>query len=137
MQCTKWLVTDRLMPIVRYFHAFQWLPLLLFTSYSSQFQRIVHFDQKQSIQYNCCVLDSNAKWRCTFLFIIENHSIPDIQKWENKSQYDSNSSKKAMKYGWHYLLKRRILKVWISGAMVFFFFFHLLWCNAKEPKESK
>ena len=121
MRCRKWVVTDRLMPIVRYFPAFQWLPLLLFTSCSSQFQRIVHFDQKQSIQYNCCVPDSNAKWRYTFLFIIENHSIPDIQKWENKSQYDSNSSKKAMKYGWHYLLKWRISKVWISGAMVFFF----------------
>ena len=86
VRSTKWIITDRLMPFVRYFPAFQWLPLL-FTSCSSQFQRIAHFDQKQSIQYNCCVLDSNAKWRYTFLFIIENRSIPDIQKWENKSQY--------------------------------------------------
>ena len=95
------------------------------------------FRSETKHSYNCCVLGSNAKWRYTFLFIIEIHSIPDIQKWENKSQYDSNSSNKAMKYGWHYLLKIRILKLWISGAMVFFFFFHLLWCNAKEPKESK
>lgn len=98
---TKWIVTNRLMPFVRYFPAFQWLLLLLFPSCSSQFQWIAHSNQKWSIQYNCCVLHSNAKWRYTFFIIIEKCRIRDIQKWENKLLCDSNISKKAMKYGWH------------------------------------